>query len=423
MRSENISIARIATLIVLTATLFVVVPGVFAQQESVLDSFNPKAAGPGQAFAGLISDAAGNLYGTTEFGGGGPCNNSLGCGTVFELSPTSGGAWNQKVLYNFCPKTNCPDGAYPLAGLVFDAAGNLYGTTYRGGAYFWGTVFELSPATGGSWKEKVLHSFNQNGSDAYGPEAGLIFDAQGSLYGTTSSGGAYGSEFNGGTVFELKPAGGGRWTETILHSFGNGADGSEATAGLIFDAAGNLYSTTAQGGLYGGGTAFELSPTTGANWIEAILYNFGSGTDPQHPQGLVFDGAGNLYTVAGNGLYGRGTVIELKPTLGGGWTDTILYSFNNTDGYGPNGAALIMDKSGNLYGTTYSGGAYNNGVAFGLTPSTGGDWTETVLHNFGRGQDGRNPSAPLLLNSSGKLYGTTVGGGAHSQGTVFEIKP
>jgi uncharacterized repeat protein (TIGR03803 family) len=424
MRLKDISIARIAARIVLTTVLFVGVPRAFAQEEKVLDSFNPKAKGPGQSFAGLISDAAGHLYGTTEFGGGGPCDNSLGCGTVFELSPTSGGGWTQKVLYNFCPQSNCPDGAYPLAGLVFDAAGNLYGTTYRGGAHFWGTVFELTPAAGG-WKERVLHNFNKNGTDGYGPEASLIFDTQGNLYGTTSSGGAYGAEFSGGTVFELQPAVGGRWSETVLHSFGHGTDGSEPESALIFDAAGNLYGTTPLGGPYNGGfagTVFELTPTAGGTWTETILYNFGNGTDPDGPQGLVFDADGNLYTMAGDGVYGKGTVVELKPASGGGWTATIIYSFNGTDGYAPNGG-LIMDKAGNLYGTTDSGGAFDNGAAFELSPTTGGDWTETVLHNFGRNQDGRNPHAPLLLNSSGNLYGTTIGGGANSEGTVFEIKP
>jgi uncharacterized repeat protein (TIGR03803 family) len=424
MRSKNLSFPRTAAFI-LTVVVFAIPARVFAQTEGVLDSFNPKAKGPGQSFAGLISDAAGNLYGTTEFGGGGPCNNSLGCGTVFELSPAAGGSWNQKVLYSFCPQSNCPDGAYPLAGLIFDAAGNLYGTTYRGGTHFWGTVFELTAVKGGGWKEKVLHNFNRNGTDGYGPEAGLIFDTQGNLFGTTSSGGAYGAEFSGGTVFELKPAAGAHWTETILHNFGNGTDGSEPNANLIFDSAGNLYGTTPLGGLYNGGyggTAFELTPATDGSWSETILYNFGNGTDPQGAQGLIFDAAGNLYTMSGDGVYGKGTIVELKPTTGGEWTETILYSFNGTDGYAPNGG-LIMDKAGNLYGTTYSGGTVENGTAFELSPTTVGDWTETVLHSFGRNHDGRNPHAPLLLSPSGKLYGTTVGGGAYSEGTVFEIKP
>ena len=219
---------------------------------------------------------------------------------VFELTPAGGGTWTEKVLYNF----GGTDGAQPAAGLIFDAAGNLYGTTAFGGTSDKGTVFELTPAGGGTWTEKVL--FNFNGTGGANPQAGLIFDAAGNLYGTTFDGGAY----NLGTLFELTPAGGGSWTEKVLHSFGNGTDGSGPWAGLIFDAAGNLYGTTRYGGSYGGGTVFRFSAQS-----EALLYSF-SGADGKNPiAGLVLDAAGNLYgTTELGGASNQGTVFEITNT-------------------------------------------------------------------------------------------------------------
>src|ERR1019366_934096 len=210
----------------------------------VLYSFIHNGTDGGFPQAGLIFDAAGNLYGTTSEGGT-SSSCSGGCGTVFELTPTAGGGWTEKVLHNF--NSNGTDGANPYAGLIFDAAGNLYGTTTVGGTYYYGTVFELTPTAGGGWTEKVLHSFNYNGTDGNNPQASLTIDAAGNLYGTTSGGGTYGNYK--GTVFELTPAAGGDWTETVLHNF-VGPDGAAPLAGLIFDAAGNLYGTTSGGGTY-----------------------------------------------------------------------------------------------------------------------------------------------------------------------------
>ena len=182
---------------------------------------------------------------------------------MFELSPTVGGGWTETVLYSFCAQTNCTDGELPSPGLIFDAAGDLYGTTADGGTFGVGTVFELTPTAGGGWTEQALHSFNNNGTDGYWPYASLIFDAAGNLYGTTGSGGT--NDY--GTGFELTPAAGGSWTENVLHSFNNnGADGFNPGAGLILDAAGNLYGTTTSGGTgsncvwEGCGTVFELTP-------------------------------------------------------------------------------------------------------------------------------------------------------------------
>ena len=313
--------------------------------------------------ADLIFDAAGNLYGTA--GGG-----EYGAGTVFELTPTAGGGWTETVLHNF---GNGTDGAYPSGGLVFDAAGNLYGTTPDGGTYSCfggggcGTVFELTPAAGGSWTEQVLHNFN-GVTDGYQPVAGLIFDAAGNLYGTTAGGGP------GGTVFELTPTGDGNWTEEVLHTFGIGTDGAVPTAALVFDAAGNLYGTTYHGGtnnscVYTGcGTVFELTYSGGTWWYQ-VLHNFGSGSDGYWPQAnLIVDAAGNLYsTTFQGGTHGEGTVFEVTPGSGGRWTEQVLHSFNGADGYWP-WAGLIFDAAGNLYGTTNRGGAYEAGTIFELMP-------------------------------------------------------
>ncbi len=234
--------------------------------------------------------------------------------------------WKEKVLHSFCSQPNCADGDYPTAGLIFDAAGNLYGTTYAGGAYGAygpGTVFELTPAAGGGWTEKVLHSFDNDCTDGASPYASLIFDAAGNLYGTTSRRRLLPACDAGegcGTVFELTPTAGGGWTEKVLHSFGNGTDGANPDCDLIFDAAGNLYGTTIYGGTYSYGTVFELTPAGGGNWTEKVLHNFNrNGTDGICPYaGLIFDAAGNLYgTTSLGGTFGVGTVFELTPKRAG----------------------------------------------------------------------------------------------------------
>jgi uncharacterized repeat protein (TIGR03803 family) len=370
-------------------------------------------------YAGLIIDGAGNLYGTTQEGG------AYGFGTVFELTPEAGGGWTENVLYSF--NNNGTDGVEPYAGLIFDGAGNLYGTTFVGGTYNGGTVFELTPQAGGGWTEKVLYSFGANGADGDQPYAGLIFDGAGNLYGTTYDGGTY----DAGTVFELTPQAGGGWTENVLHTFNdNGTDGYLPLGGLILDAAGNLYGTTQHGpsrkrnGCCG--TVFELTPQTGGGWTEKVLYSFGGKHGNEPNGGLVFDGAGNLYgTTIEGGTYSSGTVFELTPEAGGGWTEKVLHSFGNgTDGIGPRGS-LVFDGAGNLYGTTYDGGTYYlyGGTVFKLTPKVGGSWTEKVLHSFGNGTDGDQPYANLIFDAAGTLYGTTYVGGTYNRGTVFEITP
>jgi len=406
---------------------FLTTPQLFAaSKEKVLHSFNRNdGANP---YAGLIFDAAGNLYGTSDGGG------AFGGGTVFELTSGAGGTWTETVLYNFGAGDG--DGGGPEASLTFDAAGNLYGTTVAGGMYCGpsgcGTVFELTPGEGGTWTEKVLHNFNVNDGDGAWPVAGVIFDAAGNLYGTTPSGGALGR----GTVFELTPGAGGTWTETVLFNFGAG----NPQGGLIFDTAGNLYGTTDVGGTKACpncGTVFELTKGTNGMWTKKVLHNFGSnGKDGRNPvAGLIFDAAGNLYGTTLQGVGGGGTVFELSPTVGGGWKEKILHSFDgNNDGKEPR-AGLILDAAGKLYGTTAMGGAADCrfsdlpcGTVFRLTPGTNGEWTEKVLRSF-NGSDGAGPFAGLIFDAAGNLYGTTASGGTGSGcngggcGTVFEITP
>ena len=424
-----------------------------ASNERVLYNFNGT---DGDGPNGLIFDAAGNLYGTTAAGGGSGCNG--GCGTVFELTPGLNGQWAETVLYSFCAASNCTDGAVPLAGLIFDAAGNLYGTTEQGGSYSGclgyscGTAFQLSPGANGKWTEKVLHSFGK-GQDGWWPDAGLILDAAGSLYGTTSRGGGV-SSCNGndcGTVFELTTGANGKWKEKVLHRFGKGMDGIDPEARLIFDAAGNLYGTTQYGGNsycnVGCGTVFELTPGANGRWTERILHRFDQNLKPTNglwPRAdLIFDTAGNLYgtTTAGGSdtgycFGGCGTVFQLAPGANGKWEEKVLHRFNDNgeDGYSPY-AGLTFDAAGNLYGTTYFGGASGTscengcGTVFRLALGTNGKWKESVLHSFNsNGTDGVMPTADLILDAAGNLYGATGSGGAYGCngsgcGIVFEITP
>lgn len=321
-------------------------------------------SGDGYSVPGVILDG-GNLYGTTYTGGA-----NFRTGTVFELSPRAQGVWSESILYNF--DQNGTDGYNPGAGLVSDGSGNFYGTTIFGGTHGVGTVFELSPGVGGSWTETTLYSFG-SGTDGQYP-IGLIRDGSGNLYGTTPNGGVYGV----GTVFELSPAGGGSWTESFLYSFNpNTLDGWSPTSGLVFDAAGNLYGTTSSGGAAVVGAVFELSPATGGGWTESVIHSFESnGIDGVGPAaGLTIDAAGNLYgDTLNGGANGWGTVFAMVPKAGGGWNEKVLHSFNNNgvDGYYP-ATPLALGAGGILFGTTLEGGIYvagslNGGVSFAIKP-------------------------------------------------------
>ncbi|MFZ0321178.1 MAG: choice-of-anchor tandem repeat GloVer-containing protein [Candidatus Sulfotelmatobacter sp.] len=368
---------------------------------------------------GLIRDSAGNLYGTTQEG----CPEK--CGAVYELSPTSG--WTETTLYTFhCGGRSgvvCPDGGAPMFGVTLDSKGNLYGTTVEGGANSHGTVFRLSPNGEDTWAETVIYSFCALGNcaDGGGPSSGVIFDQQGNLYGV-AGGGALGH----GVVYELSAASDGKWTETVLYNFTGEADGGMPEGNLVVDSSGNLYGTTfLGGGQYNNyGIAFELSKASGA-WVETVIHTFGSsnkdGTSPS--AGMIFGPDGSLYGTTsyggkvneGHGI-GYGVVFQLIPSTDG-WNETILLDFNGGAEGGQPYTGLSVDSSGNLYGTTSSGGA-RFGVAYELQPQSNGDWNEIVLHAFENSYDGAYPTS-LIPGPAGKLYGTATGG-ATANGVVFE---
>ncbi|MGH6890351.1 MAG: choice-of-anchor tandem repeat GloVer-containing protein [Rhizomicrobium sp.] len=403
---------------------------------------------------GLVADAKGNLYGTTYLGGG-----AYGFGNVFELSRAKGG-WKETVLFSF---TGGADGGGPLDGLVFDAAGNLYGTTISGGEgqclwngsqwYGCGVVFELMPS-GKTWQEKVLFSFVPGQVKGVMPAGGLVFDGAGNLYGTTYAAGVDGGPRYsrtaggvtpptywgcsdpgcGGTVFELSPSRRG-WQEQDIYAFTGGTDGGVSEANLVFDAAGNLYGTTVYGGNtgcpgnYGCGVVFEVSPGK-SGWSESVLHTF-SGTDGAYPQGsVIVDSQGTLYgttSYGGNGncnvLYepsGCGTVFRLKPAKAGR-KESVLYNFGDAEDGGVPFSAVIMDGQGDLLGTTFDGGSGHEGVVYKLAPSRH-SWKESVLYAFsypGAGQ----PVAPLLAMPDGRFFDTSVNGGSQDHGAVFELIP
>ncbi len=409
--------------------LLLVVCGAGAQTGQILHSFSGM---DGKQPFGLISDAAGNFYGVANAGGG----TQNCCGTVFELSPVGAG-WKMTSLHLFA---GGQDGANPIGSLAFDAHGNLFGVTESGGTpgkpckTTCGTVFELSPKSGGGWTYTQIYRFQGNSiGDGATPDAGVIVDSSGNLYGTTEFGGLMVSPkqclaAGCGTVFELSPSAG-DWTETVLYKFGGNSDGAYPRSPLLFDSAGNLDGATSQGGggdcnlnTGGCGTIFQLVPSSGA-WTESVLYAF-QYVDGEIPyQALLLDGAGNLYGAANiGGANGAGSIFKLSPGSGGSWTETTLFDFQNADGYWPAGG-LTMDASGNLYGTASGGGAGDAGTIFKLTPASGGGFTFSLVTTF-RGLDGGSfPDGNLLLDSAGNIYGTAGYGGEKGDGLVFKITP
>jgi len=309
---------------------------------------------------------------------------------------------------------------YPNGGLVFDSSGNAYGTASSGGAGY-GTIYELTPSQSG-WTANILYEFdNVSGASPSGP---LVFDAAGNLYGAASYGGKMSGICKGsgcGTVFELQRAGGG-WQFVLLYSFRGGADGSHPNPTLIFDKSGNLYGTTFNGGNSGYGTAFELSPSKG-RWKESTVYAFAGNNDAAGPAGgLTAGSAGVFYgtTEFGGanqcGANNCGAVYKLHKTRSG-WQETILHSFNGSDGSSPMGGSLLL-RHGTLYGTTNSGGAINQGTAFSLTLT---NHVETVLCSF-IGTNGSSAYGGLVPDSAGNLYGITVTGGTYGYGTIFVLQ-
>jgi uncharacterized repeat protein (TIGR03803 family) len=336
-----------------------------------------------------------------------------------------------KVLYSF---TGGADGGGVWGGVLMDKQGNLYGTTSGGGAYGYGTIFELSPNSDGTWSETVLHSFMLNDRNGSNPQSTLIFDPVGNLYGAALSGGKY----SHGTVFELTPNGGG-WSIALLYAFGAyRGDAGAPDGSLLMDGNGNLYGA-GLGGAIGPGAVFRLSP--GSNgWTESLLYSFGAGKGAggAYPGGLVFDAAGNLYGSASSGgdlncAGGNGCGVAYKLRFStNGWRETLLHTFGAfpRDGKYPSGR-LAFDSLGNLYGTTAQGGANTCfgttgcGAAFKLTPGALGlPWKQSLIHQFGSGVDGSTPVGSLIVDQTGTLYGATAtGGGACGCGVIYSLTP
>jgi uncharacterized repeat protein (TIGR03803 family) len=394
--------------------------------------------------AGVVIGSGGVFYGTTSYGGTGSCSGSLpGCGTVFSLNmPTSpGGPWTETVLYSFIGGS---DGAQPDTGLVIGKNGVLYGTTRYGGMGVLGsgTVFSLTPptSTAGPWTETVVYRFIAI-SDGFNPNSVMVVGSAGVLYGTTQYGGIVTSSclLGCGTVFSLKPptSPGGAWTEAVLHAFtGYPSDGAFPFAGVAIGKGNVLYGTTFNGGVGSSsfGTVFNLKPPTsaGGGWTESVLYSFTGGNDGFYPYtGVMIGSGGVLYgTAYQGGASGYGTVFSLTPpaSAGGTWTETALYNFTGGSDGGYPYAAVAM-RGGVLYGTTrYGGLAFGlsgYGTVFSLTPPTspGGVWTQTVLHTFTGGRDGSDPDAGVVISRGGVLYGTTHYGGSSGDGTVFALKP
>ena len=378
-----------------------------AQTEILLHSFCPSGSNctDGANPSGrLTSDGAGNFYGTT------PNGVVWGAGTVFELSPNGSGGWNETVLHSF---TGGADGSSPAYSYVmFDNAGNLYGTASGGGSNGYGVVFKLTP-DGATWTETVLYNF-AGGTDGANPQNGLIVDSAGNFYATTQAGGAYG----GGTVFELSPSGGG-WTEQVIYSIAPAQ--YPMTAGLTMDKAGNIFGAS-------GTTVFELSPNGNGGWNPAVIHTFTGGPkgakDGIGVEGTpVFDQAGNLYgTTYNGGIHGGGTVYELSLEKGT-WTEKILHSFGaRLDGSMAWGGVLL-DVAGDIYGTTANGGWYTYGSVYESVAPVGGvgAYKEKILLNI-YGVNGWAPMGSLIWDRAGNLYGTTSKGSISLWGGGFAFE-
>ncbi len=399
-----------------------------AQTFTVLHNFTGAGDGATPGGAGLSIDQAGALYGTTGSGAVNGPECLGGCGTVFKLSHRGQG-WLLSTLYSF---QGGADGATPDAPVAFGSDGEIYGTTYYGagtgcGGNGCGIAYRLRPpqatcrSSACPWTETNLHSFtggSDGGHPAFGP---LIFDRTGNIYGTTAWGGDHNYY---GNVFELESIGG-NWVEYVLYGFTGGYDGGSSWSGVISDSQGNLYGTTSEGGIFGYGTIFQLSPTQNG-WTETVLHSFNN-SDGYRPMGpVIMDSLGNLYgTTEYGGRANHGTAWELS-SANGSWTLTTLYEF--ADGGEP-AAGVTLTPDGTLYGTTTQGGAQGAGNVFKLAPSQGG-WTYTSLHDFS-GSDGFWPYSRVTLDAAGNLYGTTeMGGQTHGGicgdygcGVVWEITP
>ena len=403
--SEILSLGAVASVVIF------IPPRVAAQTFSILHTFESSKDG-GLSAAPLLADANGNLYGVTEEGSTPDCRDSFDdCGTVFELSGTSTGKWSHRVLYNFLGGT---DGARPKSGLARDGTGDFYGATYNGGTgcggFGCGTIFQLERSQTGVWQESVVYRFTGAADGSY-PASALALDHAGDIYGTAPYGGDLNCPYLAGcgVVFKVHRTQGGTWKQTVLHTF-EGGDGAYPYSGLVADSSGNLYGSTQSGGS-GAGVIYQLK-RSGNQWTETVLYQFEGGTDDGTPVGeLLIDKQGNLYGATKySGDYGTGAVFELSPGEGG-WTLQLLHSFSGDDGWFPS-AGVVADAKGNLYGTA-GGGSFDNcrggcGVVYKLDRSNG--WAESPVYDLNGGANGFYPWATVFLRE-GKLYGTIAFGG------------
>lgn len=363
--------------------------------------------------AGLTADGHGNFYGTTSYGG------AHGYGTVFRMT-LHGSSWLLSPLYSF---TGGTDGSDPETRVVFGPDGSLYGTTNVGTVYNLRPAATRQPSALVGWTARTLYQF-QGLADGAFPYGDLIFDQSGNVYGGVLLGGL-GCYEGCGSVYELTPSGGGGWTKTVVYAFQGGNDG-ESPVGIVFDQSGNIIGAAYQGGQYGYGTIFELTPSSGG-WEETTLYSFNySGTGGYLPEaGLIEDAAGNFYGSTSDGPGGSGAIFKLSPAVGGGWTYTVLYNLPSGYEGGPK-APLTMDAAGNLYGTIDGYCQDCLGGIFKLRAGQGG-WTFTSLHDFTGGSDGAHPHSNVSIDAIGNLFGTASTGGAGCNGggcgVVWEITP
>ncbi len=345
-----------------------------------------------------------------------------GAGSIFQLAKTPNG-WVHTVLYSF---TGGADGGQPYGGVTLDAQGNLYGTAVIGGTGGicaedgCGVAYKLSNS-GGTWTQTVLHHFT-GGDDGSGPGTGLTIDPDGVVYGMTPTGG----EFGIGVLFRLTPGPGGTYVFDLLHTFTGGSDGGTASAGrLLRDGSGNLYGVATVGGDFQKGVAYKLTNTNGT-FAYDVIYHFQGLPDAGFPYGgLTFDSSGNLYgTTYYDGANDLGCVYRLEPQGGGTWHETVIYSFvGGSDGASPI-SNVSFDLAGNLFGTTSEGGpGCGCGTIFRLAPAGGGTWIESLAHAFTGAPDGAFPYNGMVAGSGGRFYGATVHGGEDGDGSIYEFTP
>lgn len=409
--------SKICNVNVVLLSAMLVLFGVVARAQSltVIHNFTGGSDGAYPS-TGLTIDSAGHLYGTAFSGG---ANHY---GTVFFLT-ASGSGWNFATLHSFAAGS---DGAGPMSRPLLRPDGSLYGSTSAGGTgtcftsngyHGCGIIYKISPPRGPiglTWSMAVLYRFN--GTDGSYPQGDLTFDSSGYIYGTAVNGGSY----SWGLIYSLVPSNG-AWTEDILYQARNDGDGQFPMGGVTFDNSGDLYGIMAGGGRFNHGTVYQLA-RAGSGWQESTVHTFTfQGNDGAQPNGgLIKDAAGNLYGTTIHLPGSGGSAFELTPS-GGTWNDDMLSGFQGGIGLGPYDK-LLMDSAGDLYGTTFADGAYGMGSVFKLTRTSGG-WSYRSLHDFTGGRDGGNPMSALVMDASGNLYGTASDGGQYGRGVVFKIVP